>query len=494
MIVGSSDHQFLNHSAGIWPNTTSTNISLVLNATDEAAQERCYSSIVRWLGAQRSYNLTDKVETHSMTTTMVIEGFRGRECDGLRRDLYTQENDLEGSWTDDRTAHHWTWSGMLTISSSLKGISEYADSVTRPSCFIGQAVCIQEYWKAAGNPDIERVNFLDDDWWNTEPPCPAWTYAYGEEDPYQYDLASRSCAIGLDNDYAGADVWVWPEDNVSLDICADDYYGTQRTLSSNRTFHTKPRVMTVSDVVFTARSLDYGDPMAQMYAKSTWTGNYTFTSPTIYLAYENMLAFASSTKIVQTQRGFLPVHPSHLSSIVWKCADSQSRSFRDIVEANLNRVPPGNIPQCDLVPETRRFNPADVYSTLPAAAWYAANLRYCGGGINFTYYDFLHRCQSISPNAYKPLLYVQAEAFWSFNQNMSSRACSAPPFINDPPQRIRPTGRQRYNSYGTSIHFRGRERRIESRIAEWEGFGKTVTHVAYAGADKFKIDSGDGQS
>lgn len=52
----------------------------------------------------------------------------------------------------------------------------------------------------------------------------------------------------------------------------------------------------------------------------------------MYLMYEHMVAIESSTGIAEHDEGFVPIDPSHLSSIAWKCKHSRG-SFRDLVEA-----------------------------------------------------------------------------------------------------------------------------------------------------------------
>lgn len=391
---------------------------MVTNATDEAAQERCYSSVRDWLQSSRSHDRTGIFSTYSMTTTIVDEGMTGTYCDGLVR---------RGPVED----HNWTWSGMLTTSSLKKRYFKYADRHPMPSCHVGITVCNREYWK------LGNIARLDWDLGNTDmipKNCGALSALEGSKGlNLEFDPGFDSCVIGFNNLYWGSNVWAWPDDIISRDICADDYYGTQTIRSLNHTSHKKSQVMTVSKFTFTAHALDQEDMEKVFYEEFTWDSTYTFTSPTIYIAYAQMVAYESSTTVAGLNEGFIPVHPSQLSSIVWQCADQNTGDFRDLVEAHLRHVPMGNLPSCDLVAETRRFNPADIYSDLPAAAWYAANLKYCDGKAGL-YNNFQERCHTIIRGLYKPHLYVQAEAFWSYNKAMSSKSCVAPVFINDPPR------------------------------------------------------------
>jgi hypothetical protein len=307
-----------------------------------------------------------------------------------------------------------------------------------PTCTIGTSVCVQMMRSASSSWLLDRRPRANTGLF------PIWTepcvikgchnYAQGPTDwnwtptitteRCGVDICPEPCQIHADH-FA---LLYWPQSVESRDICASDWFGTDRE-SASILSSGKPMLYSTKEIVLT--KMNTGPEPGDEPLYTTLSGDWTFTSPTIYIAYNTLQATRCGNVIGKPfSSGVFAAQPHQVSSIIQRFPDYHNGSGRALMEVFLNGWPGGQNFSAmfeKIAFETRSFNFADLKHPVPAAAWIYGNLDRC--------LKQPDDCSTIDDDVYYPFINIDRKVFLSMEPAWSTCLVGQWGFI-DPPKEL----------------------------------------------------------
>jgi hypothetical protein len=300
---------------------------------------------------------------------------------------------------------------------------------SEPKCEIGSSVCIEKM-REASYSYLLRTTGSEELFPSTKLPCEVaechTNYNFSQLEtqakaPCAQSICPKACQIHVDH-FA---VLYWPQSVIARDICADDWFGTDTKVSSESVPAT-PAIISRTAIVLTRPNT--GLEPDDVYF-TTLTGNWNFTSPTVYVAYNTIKATQCGENIGKAfSSDVLAIQPGQLSSVVNRYINYRNGSGRALVEAFQSETAflVSSLLE-EVVYETRSFNFADLEGPVPPAAWLQGNIHRC--------FEQEWECKTIADSIYNPNIYLPLEIYRSLDPAWSACLPGPSGFV-DPPKRF----------------------------------------------------------